>query len=92
MMQPNPKKGKAEDRIRLADDVAAFLAAGGEITEHDHTSNKAWLDRELPKRIGGHGAPPGMQQTVIAPHARRGAGPKHQWRLQTALASTGATV
>lgn len=98
MMLPSPKKGKAEERARLESDVAAFLAAGGEIEVCDHTANKTWRDRKK-KRKGSRGVAPGVVSTVIPERQRAspGAPSDHMWRHGKTghtfrLAAIGATV
>lgn len=97
MMLPTQSRAKAEERARLEDDVAAFLQAGGEITNHDHTDNKFHRDRLTKrKRIGSRGLPPGHSSTALpdSPNVNKqnpGATPDHTWRGGYRYA-TGVTI
>ena len=44
------RKKSKKSHEDLASDVDAFLAAGGEIQEVDHTANKGWRERKQPGR------------------------------------------
>lgn len=60
---------KSEQRARMEADVEAFLAAGGEVEQVDHTASKWYRDRHV-KRLH-------VPMQVVPDRTPR---PMHKWR------------
>lgn len=76
-MNETPKQEKIEHRARLAADVEAFLAAGGQIRQCTHEDNKTW-QLYAKNKARGRGQMPMTINQANAAHVWRSPSMRHE--------------